>query len=124
MRSAIYKQLRDFKIGARTSAIMQPLVANLSDRDMRDLAAYYAYLPRERVGQSRRPRGTSRIVADGAPMRNIAPCGACHGDLASKQVHRGWKDSQRFICTRSSRVSPPAPGTTTSTSRCAMSHAE
>ena len=42
----IYKQLVDFKTGARASAVMAPLVADLSDADMRDLAAYYAYLPR------------------------------------------------------------------------------
>jgi cytochrome c553 len=40
---AIYKQLNDFKTGARTSAVMAPLMAGLSDADMRDLAAYYAY---------------------------------------------------------------------------------
>ncbi len=38
---AIYKELADFKSGARNSAIMMPLVADLSDRDMRDLAAYF-----------------------------------------------------------------------------------
>jgi cytochrome c553 len=36
---AIYKQLVDFQTGARTSAVMAPLVAGLSDADMRDLAA-------------------------------------------------------------------------------------
>jgi cytochrome c553 len=79
---AIYKQLMDFKTGARSSAVMAPLVADLSDTDMRDLAAYYAYLPRvpdRSAGETAPP-----IVADGAPMRGIAPCGACHGDLASK----------------------------------------
>jgi cytochrome c553 len=79
----IYKQLLDFKTGARASAVMAPLVADLSDTDMRDLAAYYAYLPRasgDRAAEGEPPR----IVADGAPMRNIAPCGACHGELASK----------------------------------------
>jgi cytochrome c553 len=39
---SIYKQLQDFKSGARTSAVMQPLVAALSEQDIRDLAAYYA----------------------------------------------------------------------------------
>jgi cytochrome c553 len=80
---AIYKQLVDFETGARVSAVMAPLVANLTDADMRDLAAYYAYLPRV----SGHPPGTDvppRIVVSGAPMRGIAPCGACHGDLASK----------------------------------------
>lgn len=81
--AAIYKQLLDFKAGARVGAVMAPLVANLSDADMRDLAAYYAYLPRvygDRATEGEPPR----IVAGGAPMRNIAPCGACHGDLANK----------------------------------------
>ncbi len=81
--AVVYKQLRDFKSGARASAIMAPLVGDLGDRDMRDLAAYYAYLPRPGV----RPadgRAAPRIVAGGAPMRNIPPCGACHGELDDK----------------------------------------
>ena len=81
--TVIYKQLIDFQTGARSSAIMQPLAAGLSNADVRDLAAYYAYLPREPVTQSL-PVETPRIVADGAPMRNIAPCGACHGELSAK----------------------------------------
>jgi cytochrome c553 len=89
---AIYKELADFRSGARTSAIMMPLVAELSDRDMRDLAAYYAYLPRvydERASDGRAPQ----IVAEGAPMRNIAPCGACHGELGSK-IGAPWLEGQ------------------------------
>jgi cytochrome c553 len=80
---AIYKQLVDFKTGVRTSAVMAPLVADLTDRDMRDLAAYYAYLPR---GSDQHPAGGGppRIVESGAPLRGIAPCGACHGELESK----------------------------------------
>jgi cytochrome c553 len=78
---AIYKELADFKTGARPSAVMEPLAADLSDSDMRDLAAYYAYLPR--------PSGPDvsvlpAIVAGGAPMRGIAPCGACHGTVGTK----------------------------------------
>jgi cytochrome c553 len=78
---AIYKELQDFKSGARQSAVMAPLVANLSDEDMRDLAAYYAYLPRP---HDYNPAGTPQIVVSGAPMRNIPPCGACHGELSNK----------------------------------------
>jgi cytochrome c553 len=94
----IYKQLVDFKTGARTSAIMAPLVANLSDADMRDLAAYYAYLPRP----SDQPPITDvrpRIVASGAPIRGIAPCGACHGDLDSK-AGAGWLGGQPAVYLR------------------------
>ncbi len=80
---AIYKELMDFKSGARTSAVMGPLVSDLSDADMRDLAAYYAYLPRESEAQ---PAASAppQIVANGAPLRGIAPCGSCHGALELK----------------------------------------
>jgi cytochrome c553 len=78
---AIYKQLADFKTGARASAVMAPLVADLSDADMRNLAVYYAYLPRP---ADPHPAAAPPIVANGAPMRGIAPCGACHGTVDHK----------------------------------------
>lgn len=80
---AIYKQLRDFKRGARKNAVMNPMVDNLSDQDLRDLAAYYAYLPRPHPYRLRNPP-TPAIVRHGAPMRNIPPCGACHGAIGYK----------------------------------------
>ena len=76
--AALYKQLRDFKSGHRASAVMQPMVANLGDRDMRDLAAYYAYLPRER-GMEPAPPTAPQLVSNGAPSRSIGACAACHG---------------------------------------------
>jgi cytochrome c553 len=90
--SAIYKELADFKSGARSSAIMMPLVADLSDRDMRDLAAYYAYLPRV-YDESASDGGAPQIVTAGAPMRNIAPCGACHGELGNK-IGAPWLEGE------------------------------
>jgi cytochrome c553 len=87
---AIYKQLMDFKSGARASAVMGPLVSDLSDADMRDLAAYYAYLPRE----AQPAAGASpQIVASGAPVRGIAPCGSCHGALEVK-IGAAWLGGQ------------------------------
>src|SRR5258705_11568712 len=41
-----YKELNDFKSGARTSVVMAPFAANLSDQDMVAVAAYHSYLPR------------------------------------------------------------------------------
>jgi len=41
----IIKQLKDFKSGARTDAMMAPMAANLSDADMADLAAHFSSLP-------------------------------------------------------------------------------
>jgi len=89
-RIAIYKQLVDFKTGARVSAVMAPLVADLSDTDMRDLAAYYAYLPRLTDSSANNP---PRIVASGAPLRGIAPCGACHGEVGAK-AGAAWLEGQ------------------------------
>ncbi|HSB48341.1 MAG TPA: cytochrome c [Burkholderiales bacterium] len=38
----LLKTLKDYKSGARKSPIMAPLVANLTQRDLEDLAAYYS----------------------------------------------------------------------------------
>lgn len=91
--AVVYKELRDFQSGARKSAVMAPLVAGLSDQDMRDLAAYYAYLPRVRGAQNASAAAPPKIVESGAPMRNIAPCGACHGELANK-TGSPWLEGQ------------------------------
>ena len=79
---AIYKELEDFKSGARVSAVMTPQAVNLSEQDILDLAAYFAYLPRLVPAN---PPTAPRIVESGAPMRNIPPCGACHGGLDTKE---------------------------------------
>jgi cytochrome c553 len=87
---AIYKELADFRDGVRLSAVMAPLVADLSDADMGDLAAYYAYLPRLTDSFADNP---PRIVASGVPLRGIAPCGACHGEVGAKAT-ASWLEGQ------------------------------
>ncbi len=77
---SIYKQLRDFQSRHRGSEIMAPHARNLSDQDMRELAAYYAYLPRVRPPPSLTEQlKAPAIIQIGSPMRNIAPCASCHG---------------------------------------------
>lgn len=46
-RDFLLRALLDYKSGARKNAIMQGQVANLSKRDLQDLAAYFASLPGE-----------------------------------------------------------------------------
>jgi cytochrome c553 len=91
--SVIYKELHDFRSGARTNAVMSPFAVNLTDQEIVDLAAYYGYLPRlpayHPVPQQPRPR----IVIYGAPLRGIAPCGSCHGSLDNK-VGSPWLEGQ------------------------------
>ena len=38
----LLKSLKEYKSGARKNPIMAPLVANLSQRDLEDLAAYFS----------------------------------------------------------------------------------
>jgi cytochrome c553 len=82
----LHKQLVDFKSQAgkkpaRDSAIMTPLVANLSDDDMKSLAAYYA-------GQKLRPAAAvdkdlaalgQKIWRGGIAASNVPACAGCHG---------------------------------------------
>ena len=79
-----YKELNDFKSGARASVVMAPFAAAMSDQDMKDVAAYYAYLPRVPSNNLDVGRPEPAIVVTGAPMRNIPPCGSCHGDIDNK----------------------------------------
>ena len=52
-RFAIYKQLHDYKSGARVSDVMSPLVADLSDKQIADLAAFYGALVRGAIDPQR-----------------------------------------------------------------------
>jgi cytochrome c553 len=79
-----WKELNDFKTGARVNVVMSPFAANLSNQDMLDIAAYYAYLPRVPSNSLDPTIPAPAIVTIGAPMRNIAPCGSCHGDVDNK----------------------------------------
>jgi cytochrome c553 len=91
--SAVYKQLRDFKAEARTNAIMSPFAVKLSEQDMLDLAAYYAYLPRQPGPHPDTAVAAPQIVARGAPMRNIPACSSCHGATDAK-LGTPWLDGQ------------------------------
>jgi cytochrome c553 len=79
-----YKELNDFKTGARVNVVMSPFAATMSNQDMLDVAAYYAYLPRVPSNNLDPKLPAPPIVTTGAPMRNIAPCGSCHGDIDNK----------------------------------------
>ena len=76
--SVVYKQLEDFKSGARANAAMGPFAAALSEHDILDLTAYYSQLPNASERRAVSDEAMPPIVARGAPMRNIAQCEACH----------------------------------------------
>ena len=67
---------------------------------MVDLAAYYAYLPRLPAYHPVAALPLPRIVINGAPLRGIAPCGACHGALDNK-VGSPWLEGQSAVYIKS-----------------------
>jgi cytochrome c553 len=91
--AVIYKELLDFRSGARANAVMSPFAVNLSDQDIADLSAYYAYLPRLPAYHPTPQLPKPRIVIYGAPVRGIAPCGSCHGNLDNK-TGSPWLEGQ------------------------------
>jgi cytochrome c553 len=76
----IYKQLMDFKSGARVNDQMSPQVLTLNEQDFRDIAAYYA-------SQQQTPGAADpalvelgeQIYRGGNPATGVASCGGCHG---------------------------------------------
>jgi cytochrome c553 len=94
--AVVYKELRDFKDGARTNAVMGPFAVKLSEQDMLDLAAYYSYLPRQPGSRSDVAVTAPQIVARGAPMRNIPACSSCHGGADAK-TGTPWLEGQSAV---------------------------
>ena len=80
----VIKQLIDYRDGKRRSTVMQALAAGLSERDIRDLAAYYASLPKARTAPTGYDESLPALVRVGAPLRGIAPCVSCHGGIDQK----------------------------------------
>ena len=76
----IVRQLQAFQSGERENVLMTSFAANLTEEDMRDLAAYYE-------AQTIIPGGADpelvalgeRIYRGGLPERGVAACIACHG---------------------------------------------
>lgn len=87
----LLKQLIEFKSGERVNAFMAPMVANLSEQDMADLAAYYSsqkILPGAtaeeyvELGQS--------VYRGGNKETGVPACMACHGPNGSGMPAAKW----------------------------------
>jgi cytochrome c553 len=76
----LYKQLRDYKSGARKNVIMAGMVAGLSDEDMRNLAAYFT-AQKPRVGVARDAElvtAGQKLYRGGNAGNGVAACAGCH----------------------------------------------
>jgi cytochrome c553 len=79
---AIYKQLHDFRSGARVNEIMSAQVAGLDDKSIADVAAYFGSLVRGSSDLPNPPFVPSEIenlVVNGDVARGLPPCISCHG---------------------------------------------
>jgi len=76
----IYDQLKVLKSKARPSPVMNAQAANLSDQDMRDLAAYFAaQKPSPGVASPDAVKQVQKIYRAGDAARGLPACAACHG---------------------------------------------
>lgn len=77
----IYKQLTDYKSGARKNAVMAGMVANLTDDDKRNLAVYFAnQRPKPATSKNQELALVGeRIWRGGVPGTGVPACASCHG---------------------------------------------
>lgn len=81
----LYKQLAEFKSGARKNAIMAPNVTNLSQDDMLNLAAYFSsQQPKPRMAKDPVSVEEGRKIYKGGNAGSGVPaCASCHGPSGS-----------------------------------------
>ncbi len=87
----IYKQLMDFKKGDRVNAQMTGMVANLSEADMKDLAAFYESQAPKAVPFDGNMIGTGEsIYRGGITETRVAACMGCHSPSGKGNGPAGW----------------------------------
>lgn len=76
----LYKQLAEFKSGARVNPTMQGMVAALSDEDMQNLAAYFAsQTPGKGEADPALVKAGEALFRGGNLDTGVSACSACHG---------------------------------------------
>lgn len=86
---AIYKQLHDFKNGARANEIMAEVVKGLDDEQMADVAAYFSALTKGALDPWPASSDDSeifRLVQYGYTTRALPGCASCHGARAGGPI--------------------------------------
>ena len=87
----LYKQLMDFKTERRVDASMAGMVANLSETDMKDLAAYYESQTPKAVPFDGSLIATGEsIYRGGITETRVAACMGCHSPSGKGNGPAGW----------------------------------
>lgn len=78
--SYLVRSMQSFKAGTRENVLMTPQANMLSDRDVADLAAYYAaQTAKKRTADPALVAQGERLYRGGDRENDIAACIACHG---------------------------------------------
>lgn len=76
----LFKQLKEFKSGIRSNPVMMGMVANLSEDDMRNLAAYYSAQPPRPMAARDKDLAAmgAKLYRGGSVDKGVAACSGCH----------------------------------------------
>lgn len=80
----LYNQLIQFREGRRKNSLMSPFAANLSDKDIQDIAAYFAA---QKPVSSQKGEPDPQKMAAGKRASEIHRCEFCHGPGLVGQDH-------------------------------------
>lgn len=95
---AIYKQLHDFKNGARVNEIMAGVVDTLDDEQMADIAAHFSALTKGALDPTTPltdDPAIIRLVERGSTSRGLPACASCHGAHAGGPIETPTLAGQR-----------------------------
>ena len=95
---AIYKQLHDFKNGARVNELMAGVVQGLDDEQIADVAAHFSALTRGALDSGIISSGHPDIVGlveRGVSARGLPACASCHGPHAGGPIETPTLAGQR-----------------------------
>jgi cytochrome c553 len=80
--ASIYKQLHDYRTGARAHPLMTPVARQLRVSDLANVAVYFGADARPNQGLGNRDQPADleivRLATEGDPARRIPACNSCH----------------------------------------------
>ncbi|MDO4426958.1 MAG: c-type cytochrome [Moraxella sp.] len=88
----LYKQLVDFKTGARANGIMKAQLAGLTQQDLADVAGYYASQAPWGPGYANPATAheATKLYLGGDKSRGVIPCAGCHSPKGEGNAWAGF----------------------------------
>lgn len=88
----LYKQLVDFKTGARANGVMKAQLAGLSQQDLANVAGYYASQTPWTPGYANpeTAHAAMKLYLGGDKTRGVIPCAGCHGPKGTGNAWAGF----------------------------------